>query len=269
MILNCSTSVKWILSLIVCAAIAAAGCGRGTPSPSRGRVRVAAAADLNAALGDLIGRFSASHAVDVTVSYGSSGTFYAQLLNEAPFDVFLSADVEYPRQLAARGLALPGGDFSYAVGRLVVWVPTASAIDPASGVRALTSASIAHVAIANPDHAPYGRAAVAAMQHEGVYEALRPKIVYGENVAQALQFVQSGAADAGIVALALALAPAARDAGRFAEVPLDEYPRLEQGGTILKHAADVDAARAFRSFLVSGEGRAILTQYGFSMPAGG
>jgi len=253
--------VKRVLAATVLMAFAAAACSKPAPP----RVRVAAAADLNAALGDLVGRFSASHAIDVTVSYGSSGTFYTQLLNEAPFDLFLSADVDYPRQLAARGLTLPGGDFSYAVGRLVVWVPAASPIDPAEGLRALTASSIAHVSVANPEHAPYGRAAIAAMKHEGIYDAVASKIVYGENVAQAMQFVQSGAADAGVVALSLALAPAARDAGRFAEVPLDDYPRMEQGGAILKWAADPTAARAFRDFIVGADGRAILKQYGFSM----
>jgi molybdate transport system substrate-binding protein len=254
--------------LLVCALVSAvAGCGRETPPPARPRLRIAAAADLNAALGEIVARFSASHAADVNVAYGSSGTFYAQLLNQAPFDLFFSADVEYPRQLAARGLTLPGGDFVYAVGRIVLWVPIASPLDPRrDGLRALTSASIGHVSIANPDHAPYGRAAVAALRAEGVYDAVRTKIVFGENVAQALQFVQSGAADAGIVALSLALAPAARDQGKSAEIPLADYPRIEQGGTILKWAADADAARAFRAFVLGADGRAILKQFGFSMP---
>ena len=260
--------MKRILALIAAAAVAAVSC-RGAAPPARGHVRVAAASDLNAALTDLVGRFSASHAIDVTVSYGSSGNFYTQLMNQAPFDVFLSADVAYPRQLTSRGLTLPDADFTYAIGRIVLWVPKAAAIDPHRGLRALSDPSVAHVSIANPEHAPYGRAAVAALTHEGIYDAIRPKIVYGENVAQAMQFVQSGAADAGIVALSLAKAPAARDAGTFAEVPLDEYPRLEQGGTILKWAADVDAARAFRAYMLGAEGRAILQQYGFSMTVDG
>ena len=218
-------------------------------------------------MSDLVARFSASHAVDVDASYGSSGTFYAQLLNQAPFDVFLSADLEYPRQLAARGLTLEGGEFQYAVGRLVVWVPSSSSLDVGhTGLQGLAAASIARVSIANPDHAPYGRAAVAALHSAGVYDAVRPKLVFGENVAQALQFVQSGAADAGIVALSLALAPAARDAGRYAEIPLDQYPRIDQGGTILKWAADVDAARALRAYVLSADGRAVLRQYGFFLP---
>ena len=254
--------------LAIVLAVVAAGCGAPAESPpKRGRVRVAAAADLNAALGDLITRFGGSHDVDLSVSYGSSGTFYAQLLNQAPFDMFLSADVAYPNQLAARGLTLAQSEFTYAIGRIVVWAPAGSRLDlEHDGLQALTQASIAHVAIANPEHAPYGRAAVAAMQSAGVYDRVRPKLVIGENVAQTLQFVQSGAADAGIVALSLALAPSLKGQGRLFEIPASTYPRLEQGGTILKGAADVDAARAFRGFLLSADGQAILKRYGFAPP---
>ena len=256
-----------VACLSVCAALGAAACGASPePAAHRGRVRVAAAADLNAALGDLITKFGASHDVDVAVSYGSSGTFYAQLLNQAPFDVFLSADVAYPNQLAAKGLTLPQSEFTYAFGRLVLWAPASSKLDlEHDGLQALTNASIAHIAIANPEHAPYGRAAVAAMKAAGVYDRVQPKLVFGENVAQAMQFVQSGAADAGIVAMSLALAPGVKDQGRRFDIPA-ATSRLEQGGTILKWAADVDAARALRGFLLSADGQAILKQYGFSLP---
>ena len=122
------------------------------------------------------------------------------------------------------------------------------------------------MAIANPEHAPYGRAAVAALESAGVYERLRPKLVFGENVAQAMQFAQSGAADAAIVALSLALAPSAKG-GRGFEIPSTTYPRMDQGGVILRWAADPDAARALRGFLLSADGRAILERWGFSVPA--
>jgi molybdate transport system substrate-binding protein len=263
-------NTKGVLAAVgVCVVVAAAAACDVTVERTggRGRVRVAAAADLNVALGEIIERFGSTHDVDVTVSYGSSGTFYAQLLNQAPFDLFLSADVQYPNGLVSRGLTLPQSAFTYAVGRLVLWAPAASPIDvERDGLQALTAASIAHVALANPEHAPYGRAAVAALQSAGVYDRLRPKLVFGENVAQAMQFAQSGAADAALVARSLALAPSVKGAGRVFEIPATAYPRIDQGGVVLKWAVDPDAARALRGFLLSAEGRAILGRSGFSLP---
>jgi molybdate transport system substrate-binding protein len=199
-------------------------------------------------------------AVEVEVAYGSSGNFFAQIGNHAPFDVFLSADLEYPRKLAAAGSGQAEAVFTYAVGRIVVWVPASSSLDPATALR---DPGVKHVAIANPKHAPYGRAAQAALRSLGVYESVQPKLVLGENIAQTLQFVDSGAADLGIVALSLALAPAASARGRYWEIPLDAYPRMEQAGIILK---DSKAARDFRAFLLSANGRRILKQYGFLAP---
>jgi molybdate transport system substrate-binding protein len=243
-------------------------CRRDTPprDGGRARVRVAAASDLNAALADLIAGFTASRNVDVSVSYGSSGTFYAQLINRAPFDVFLSADIAYPRQLAAQGLTVPGTDFTYATGRIVLWAPNGAPIDVAGGLQALTSDRVAHIAIANPGHAPYGRAAVAALTKAGLYNQVQSKLVFGENVAQAMQFVSSGAAEAGIVALSLAMAPGTRDKGRWFDIPAADYPPIEQGGVILQWAADVDAARAFQAHVTSEPGQAVLKQFGFSIP---
>ena len=231
------------------------------PHPPWQKVTVAAAADLNFALPEIVRQFrAAAPAVDLQIAYGSSGNFFAQIGNGAPFDVFLSADVVYPRKLAAAGLGAGNSVFTYAVGRLVVWVPSASPLDPATALREV---SVKHVAIANPQHAPYGRAAQAALRTLGLEESVRPKLVLGENIAQTLQFVESGAADVGIVALSLALAPSVRSRGRYWEIPLDAYPRVEQGGIILK---DSQAARDFRAFLLSAAGRRILKQYGFFIP---
>ena len=175
--------------------------------------------------------------------------------------------MEYPRQLAARGLIVAGSEFTYAFGRLVVWTPSSSPLDVEhDGLQALAAPLVKHIAIANPEHAPYGRAAVAALQAAGVYDRVRPRLVFGENVAQALQFVQSGAAEAGIVARALVAAPGMKDMGRWAEVPAALYPRLEQGGVILQWASDVDAAQALRAFVLSAEGRTILERHGFALP---
>ncbi|HYW48820.1 MAG TPA: molybdate ABC transporter substrate-binding protein [Bryobacteraceae bacterium] len=236
----------------------AAACARH-PQPQQ--LTIAAAADLNFALGDLSREFQKTHPrLDVRVAYGSSGNFYSQIRNGAPFDLFLSADVEYPRKLAQEGLAAADSLFVYGAGRLVVWVPAQSRLDPATALR---DPSLAHVAIANPQHAPYGRAAEGALRSMGVYDGIRKKLVLGENIAQTLQFVQSGAADAGLVALSLAIAPPVRNQGRYWEIPLDAYPKLEQGGVILKDSA---AAREFRSWLLAPAGRAILKQYGFYLP---
>ena len=200
------------------------------------------------------------------VTYGSSGSFYAQIENGAPFDLFLSADAEYPRRLAANGLA-DGEPFLYAVGRIALWVPASSTLDlRALGLRALLDPSVAKVAIANPRHAPYGRAAEAAMRSLGVYDGVKEKLVLGENVAQAAQFVQSGAADAGVIALSLALAPPMRSSGRYVEIPLESYPRMDQGGIVLKGTREPAAARALRDALLGSRGREILKDYGFFLP---
>ena len=222
-------------------------------APAPQKLKIAAAADLNFALREIAPKFPAAQ---LEIAYGSSGNFYTQITNGAPYDLFLSADLDYPRKLAAAHIGLAGSLFTYGAGRIVVWVPPYSALDPAT---ALLSSDVKHLAIANPQHAPYGRAAEAALRRLGLYDSLKPKLVLGENISQTLQFVESGAADAGIVALSLALAPAAGK-GRYWEIPLDAYPRLEQGGIILKDSA---AAREFRVFLTTGPGRQALKQFGF------
>jgi molybdate transport system substrate-binding protein len=229
---------------------------------------VAAAADLKFAMEEMVQKFQRdSPEISVEVTYGSSGNFYSQLVNQAPFDIYFSADVGYPRKLSEQGLALEGSDFVYAVGRIVIWAPIFSPIDVERlGTESLRHSSVRHIAIANPKHAPYGKAAEAAMRSLGLYEAVREKLVYGENVAQAFQFIQSGAAELGIIALSLALAPNARDQGRYWEIPQQAYPRLEQGGVILKWARDPTAARSFRSFVLGSTGREILKRYGFTLP---
>jgi molybdate transport system substrate-binding protein len=236
-----------------------------THTPAVPVVSVAAASDLRFALDELIGIYTSSVAkVAIRATYGSSGTLYTQILNGAPFDLFLSADVDYPRRLAQAGKTDPGTEFTYGIGRLVVWVPASSALDiDRFGLRIVGDPRVAHVAIANPLHAPYGRAAEAAMQAVQVYGAARSKLVLGENVSQAMQFVQSGAADVGIVALSLAVAPPAKEAGRFVRVPLELYPRLEQTGVVLA-SQSAEPARAFRSYLLGDAAQSVLERYGFS-----
>jgi len=232
-------------------------------------IRVAAAADLKFALDELDAQYGKQAGKKIDVSYGSSGNFFAQIQNGAPFDLLLSADIEYPRKLAAAGLAEPGTLYEYAVGRIVIWMPADARADPAKlGWKALLEPGVERIAIANPEHAPYGRAAVAALRNAGVYEQVRRRLVYGENIAQAAQFVASGSAQAGILALSLAVSPPMRDGKRW-EIPADMHPPIEQGAIILKSSKDKEGARAFLAFLKSDAGRKILESYGFILPASG
>lgn len=234
---------------------------------AQGSVTVAAAADLQVALADVKAAFVQAHpGVQVTATFGASGAFFAQIANGAPFDVFLSADEDYPRKLVQAGLAQPGDLFRYSRGHLVLWVPKGSPLAiERLGMKALLEPAAKKVAIANPRHAPYGRAAEAALAKLGLLEAVRPRLVFGENISQTAQFVQSGAADIGILALSLAKGPALAAAGRFVEVPPDAYPAMNQGGLLLARAKDNLTARAFCDFLRSPGGVAILKRYGFAV----
>src|SRR3989441_12314477 len=241
--------------------------GLWTPSSPAGEVSVAAAADLNFAFKEIVADFEKKTGNMVKLSLGSSGNFFAQISNGAPFDLYFSADIAYPKKLEEAGLAELGTLYMYAVGRIVVWVPKGSPIDVASfGIKALQHPSIKRIAIANPKHAPYGRAAVGAMEHFKVHDAVKDKLVLGENISQTAQFVQTGGADIGIIALSLAVAPAMKETGTYWEVPLEAYPRLEQGAVVLKAAKDVKTARAFLDFIKGPEGATVLKRYGFFLP---
>ena len=240
------------------------------PRPVAGTVptvRVAAAASLKFALDEVATRLARrQQAIRVETTYGSSGSMHAQLRQQAPYDVYLAADVEYPRDLVSRGVGSDGDLFAYAVGRIVVWVPNRSRLAiERDGLGALLGA--ARIAIANPRHAPYGKAAEAALRDAGVWDRVSGKLALGQNVAQAAQFVQSGAADAGIIAKSLTVAPAMRTAGRFWEIPENAYRRLAQGGLVLPWAESREGAIRFRDYLLSDEGRQVLATYGFGLPA--
>jgi molybdate transport system substrate-binding protein len=234
---------------------------------------VAAASDLNAAAKEIIADFEKKTGHTVKLTLGSSGNFHAQIKNGAPFDVFLSADLSYVRDLETAGLTAPGSSFVYAIGRVVLWAPRSSSLDlQALGMKVLLQPDVRRISIANPEHAPYGRAAVSAMEKAGVYAAAKSKLVLGENISQAAQFVQSGSADVGIVALSLALAEPMKSQGKYWEIPVDSYPRMEQGAVILNQAQSAGhaaAAREFMNALRSGSGQAVLQRYGFSIPAAG
>lgn len=258
------------LLAVVATLSAVAGCSDGArQTETSGVVRVAAASDLKFALDEVVELAEERHpGLAVSVTYGSSGTFLQQIENGAPFDLYLSADLAYPRQLVDAGLADEDDLFRYAVGRLVLWVPEDSPLDPDEGLGALEDDRVGKVSIANPEHAPYGVAAVAALRDAGVYDAVAPRLVLGENVAQAAEFVQSGNADAGIVAKSLVLSDPLRDVGAWVELPLDSYPRVDQGGVVLADAADPDAARTLRDVLLGEAGTDVLARYGFTLPEG-
>jgi molybdate transport system substrate-binding protein len=234
-------------------------------SASAQNLRIAAASDLQFVFPDLAAQYEKQTGVKLTVSYGSSGNFSSQIENGAPFDLFFSADVGYAQKLIASRLAVPESLQVYAVGQLVLWLPVDSPLDPASGIKILLDSRIQKIAIANPEHAPYGRAAVSALQHAGLYEQVQSKLVFGENISQAAQFVQSGSAQAGLIALSLAASPAMKS-GKQWVVPPDQYPRLEQGVVLLQASPEKKAAQAFLKFLKTPAARATFERYGFFLP---
>jgi molybdate transport system substrate-binding protein len=237
-------------------------------SAMSGDLTIAAASDLNFAFKELVAEFEKRTGNHVKLSLGSSGNFFSQIQNGAPFDLYFSADIRYPQKLVEAGRAVPDSLYRYAVGRIVVWTSAGSPLEVEKlGMAVLLDPAIKRIAIANPKHAPYGRAAVAAMRHFKSYESVKDKLVLGENVSQAAQFVESGAADIGIIALSLALATTMKEAGRYWEVPLNAYPSLEQGAILLKTGKNPEGARAFLVFLQGTEGQAIMHKYGFIPPA--
>jgi molybdate transport system substrate-binding protein len=231
-------------------------------------VRVAAAADLQFAMKDLAAKYEKDTGKKVEVSYGSSGNFRTQIANGAPFDLFFSADVQYPNLLITAGLADADTLYIYAHGRLVLWAPASSNLQLAQrGFEALKYPRVSKIAVANPEHAPYGRAAIAALQKAGLYDAVKSKLVYGENISQAAQFAESGSAQVGILALSLTYAETMKNGERW-EVPQDLYPPLEQAAVVIHSSQNKAAATAFLNYVKSGEGKEMLARYGFTTGAG-
>jgi molybdate transport system substrate-binding protein len=229
-------------------------------------LKVAAASDLTAALAELTAAYQKSHKTNLVLSFGSSGNFFTQIQNGAPFDIFFSADISYPQKLEEAKLAEPGSLYEYAVGRLVLWVPFESSVDVSKGLDCLRSSIVRKISLASPQHAPYGSAAVAALQHANVYDAVRDKLVFGENTSQAAQFVQSGNADAGLIALSLALSMQLKQTGKYWQVPADYHPPLRQAVVILRSSTQMAEAAKFLDFVRSPQGRAIMEHYGFTLP---
>ena len=255
---------RWVVTLLVLVLL--------TGSLSQGQVEaaaitIAAAADLTFAFKEVVPEFEKATGDTVKLSFGSSGNFFAQIQNGAPYDLFFSADIGYPKKLDAAGLAEPGTLYEYAVGKIVLWVLNQSPLDLTKGLSILTDEQIKKIAIADPAHAPYGKAAVAALKNDKLYDTVKPKIVQGENIAQTAQFVQSGSADIGILALSLALAPALQKQGRYQLIPATLYPPIEQAAVVLKASKEKKAAEAFIAFFEKPETLAKMKAYGFVIPS--
>jgi molybdate transport system substrate-binding protein len=228
---------------------------------------IAAAADLKFALAEIASQFRAATGGEVRIAYGSSGNFAHQIENGAPFELFLSADEAYVERLAAKGLTRDAGAL-YAIGRIVLFVPSGSTLEPdpqLAGLRAaLRDGRIKRFAIANPEHAPYGRAAREALQQADLWQAIRPVLVLGENASQATQFAASGSAQGGIVPLSLARAPEIARLGTSALIPANAHQPLRQRMVLLRDAGP--AAAAFFAWLQTPSARKEFVRYGFALP---
>ncbi|WP_228692162.1 molybdate ABC transporter substrate-binding protein [Lunatimonas sp.] len=226
-------------------------------------IRVAAASDLKFALDSVISTFSVP-GVRIDPIYGSSGKLFEQISNGAPFDIFLSADITYPQKLVNTGHAV-GQPYVYAVGRLVLW--SRRVRTDAVGLDALKATTIKKVAIANPRHAPYGEKAVQALQHYGMYEMLSSKLVYGENISQAAQFVSSGAADVGIIALSLAKSPTMMQLQpQYYLIPEESHQPLIQAGVVTSYGKEKDSVNQFFDYLKGDQAGSVFQHFGFSKP---
>lgn len=228
------------------------------------KITVAAAADLKFAMEELVVAFKKSNPGDeVDVIYGSSGKFQTQIQQGAPYDMFFSADIGFPRELAKAGLA--GSEVkSYAFGRIVLW--SASQDATKMTLSSLADPKITRIAIANPKHAPYGKRAEEALRAAGLWEKVEPKLVYGENIAQTAQYVLTGNAQVGIVALSLAVNAELSSKGGYWLVPDMLHQPLEQGFVITKRAESNPVAKRFADYVSSKPARAVMTKYGFVLP---
>lgn len=228
------------------------------------KITVAAAADLKFAMDEIVFTFKKNSTGDeIDVVYGSSGKFNTQIQQGAPYDLYFSADIAFPRELAKNGFAASEVK-PYAFGRIVLWSPSMDATKMT--LDSLTAPKITRIAIANPKHAPYGKRAEEVLRALGLWDKVESKLVYGENIAHAAQFVQTGNAQVGIIALALAVNPALASKGGYWLIPDNLHAPLEQGFIITKQAAGNTLAKRFADYMGSKAARAVMTKYGFVLP---
>jgi len=269
---NVNSQEKWnmrFLSRVLAAASVLLSPTRAWPQEQTNtrELVVAAAADLSTALKEIGDGYQKKSGIQVKLSFAASGALTEQIQNGAPFDLFFSADMDYPRRLITASYADGATLYQYAVGKLVLWAPADSPLDPEhKGMDVLLDPSVKKIAIANPQHAPYGRAAVAALKHYGLYDQVADRLVLGENVSQSAQFVESGNAQVGFVALAHALAPGMQGKGKYWEVPVDAYPPLAQGVVVLAHSQHKKEAAEFLEYIKMTGATDVLRKYGFTVP---
>lgn len=253
----------WLVGALLLLAAAELPGTRGALRPPR----IAAASDLSFALADIKQQFERDHGTAIDLVFGSSGALSRQILEGAPFELFLSADEALVDRLIAAGLTRDGGRL-YAVGRIVLFAPTGSPLVPAEGfpglARLLDAGAVTRFAIANPEHAPYGRAAEAALRKHGLWSRLGGRLVLGDNVSQAAQFATTGNAVGGIIAYSLVLAPPLQGRGSYALVPESDHPPLRQRMVLLERAGPV--AERFYTYLQQDAARKVLERYGFAGP---
>ena len=226
-------------------------------------LRVAAAADLEPLLPRILAQFEQSTGIDAETTYQASAALTTQIQNGAPFDLFLSADLSYPKRLIDAGLADASAPITYARGTLVLWARKDSKLPPPS-LELLRYPGLRRLAVANPDRAPYGRAAVAALTSLKLYEAVKSRLVTAQNIAQAAQFVDSGNADAGLISLTSALTPRLAGSGTYFVIPRDLYPPIDQGAVVLKHASQGASAHKLLDYLLSAPVQAQLAEAGLT-----
>lgn len=242
--------------------------GISAPGTVAKDLAVAAASDLAAALTEIKGNYESQSRHKLLLTFGATGSLFSQIRQGAPFDIFFSADMDYPRQLAALRIVDEAAILPYATGKLVLWVPRAAKLDIEKlGAQALLDPSVQKIALANPAVAPYGRAAEQALRHLGLWEKLQPKLLIAESVSQAAQLVESGSAQAGLLALSLALSPALKAKGRSVELPAASYTPLVQTVCLLNTAPSKAEAAEFFAYLNTAPPRAILKRYGFTPPS--
>ena len=227
-----------------------------------GEVRVAVASNFLSTLNEIAKSFEHDTGHDVTISSGSTGKLYAQIIHGAPFDVFFSADEARPTLMEKEGLAVNGSRFTYAIGRLTLWSADPTFIE-GTGELVLSKGRFSHIAIANPKTAPYGAAAEQTLKGLGVWRHIKGRIVQGENIGQTFQFVFSGNAEIGLVALAQALDPRRHGAGSRWNVPVNLYDPLHQQAVLLVNGQDNDVAQAFLQYVQSPEARSIIERFGY------